>query len=104
MLLLHVSPTCRSDELSFQLQETVLRMVEVDSSAVLQLYRASDVVPPGDTYRLSVGDLYRLEFLRPAPSAAFCVMGRLPSSPLAFAEAECAEQLLWAVAALCRSV
>jgi hypothetical protein len=42
-------------------------MVECDSRAVLDEYMAAGVPPLGSTYRLTIGDLYHLEFARSAP-------------------------------------
>jgi len=63
------------------------------------------VLITGELYRLTVGDLYRLEFERSLPLLQYAPPGRsrLQQEVLSFAEVECAQQLqLWTVAALCR--
>jgi hypothetical protein len=81
--------------------------VQVDSAALLAAYHASAVPQPGATYRLLLGDLYRLEFDRAQALQQYAPPGRsrLRGEPIAYAEAESAAQLqLWSVAALCRCV
>lgn len=58
-------------------------------------------------YRLTLGDLYRLEFERTLPAQQYAPPGRskLQQDVLRMADVECAQQLqLWTIAALCRWV
>lgn len=69
------------------------------------LFIAHAVVAAGEMYRLTLGDLYRLEFERSLPSQQYAPPGRskLQQDVLRMADVECAQQLqLWTVAALCR--
>lgn len=93
----------RSQELSTDLKHTMARMVHCDSKSVLDVYRNAQVPAPGDSYHLSVSDLYHLEFVRPVPNKSYNVLGEHHKERLSYAEGECAEHLeLWTVAALCR--
>lgn len=95
----------RSGDLSAELCRTISHLVQVDSHSVLSAYHISPVPPPGDMYRLMLGDLYRLEFERALPLAEYRPPGksRLQNEVLSYAEVESAQQLqLWTVAALCR--
>jgi hypothetical protein len=61
----------------------------------------------GEMYRLTLGDLYRLEFERTLPAQQYAPPGRskLQQDVLRMADVECAQQLqLWTIAALCRCV
>jgi hypothetical protein len=65
------------------------------------------VVSAGEMYRLTLGDLYRLEFERTLPAQQYAPPGRskLQQDVLRMADVECAQQLqLWTIAALCRWV
>jgi hypothetical protein len=58
-------------------------------------------------YRLTLGDLYRLEFERTLPAQQYAPPGRskLQQDVLRMADVECAQQLqLWTIAALCRCI
>lgn len=91
--------------MSSELRMTISHLVQVDSSTLLAAYYASPVPQPGETYRLLLGDLYRLEFERSLPLQQFAPPGRsrLRQEVLTYAEVECAQHLqLWTVAALCR--
>jgi hypothetical protein len=97
--------SCRSGDMSSELRLTISHLVQVDSSTLLAAYYASPIPQPGETYRLMLGDLYRLEFERCLPLQQYAPPGRskLRHEVLTYAEVECAQQLqLWTVAALCR--
>lgn len=96
---------CRSGDISSELRLTISHLVQVDSSTLLAAYYGSPIPQPGETYRLMLGDLYRLEFERCLPLQQYAPPGRskLRHEVLTYAEVECAQQLqLWTVAALCR--
>jgi hypothetical protein len=98
---------CRSGDMSSELRTTISHLVQVDSSTLLAAYYASPIPQPGETYRLLLGDLYRLEFERCLPLQQYAPPGRsrLRQEVLTYAEVECAQHLqLWTVAALCRCV
>lgn len=91
--------------MSSELRLTISHLVQVDSSTLLAAYYASPIPQPGETYRLMLGDLYRLKFERCLPLQQYAPPGRskLRHEVLTYAEVECAQQLqLWTVAALCR--
>lgn len=93
--------------MSSELRTTISHLVQVDSSTLLAAYYASPIPQPGETYRLLLGDLYRLEFERCLPLQEYAPPGRsrLRQELLTYAEVECAQHLqLWTVAALCRCV
>lgn len=96
-----------SGDLSADLCRTITHLVQADSTSLLAAYRSSPVPLPGEMYRLTLGDLYRLEFERSLPSQQYAPPGRskLQQDVLRMADVECAQQLqLWTVAALCRSL
>jgi hypothetical protein len=91
--------------MSSELRTTISHLVQVDSSTLLAAYYASPIPQPGETYRLMLGDLYRLEFERCLPLQQYAPPGRsrLRQEVLTYAEVECAQHLqLWTAAALCR--
>jgi hypothetical protein len=58
----------RSRELGAEVTSTLSHMVQCDSRTVLAAYFGSGVPLPGEVYCLTVGELYRLEFLRVVPA------------------------------------
>ena len=58
----------RSRELGAEVTSTLSHMVQCDSRTVLAAYFGSGVPAPGEVYCLTVGELYRLEFLRVVPA------------------------------------
>lgn len=61
-------------------------MLECSAVTVLERYRSSPVVPPGETFRFSFQDLYFLEFHRAVPP----LPGELASPPLSPSESRSA--------------